>query len=243
MQLMQGDCLERMKEIPAGGVDMVLCDLPYGITQSKWDTVIPFDALWEQYGRVCKPNAAIVLFCAEPFTSRLIMSNLGAFKYIWIWFKHYKRGFLNAKKMPMKTTEQIAVFYRKQCTYKPKMKKGKYRNKGKSGKKSECYGDYKLTNTTNDIYFPTDILDFAGVPVPELTHPNQKPTALLEYLIETYTNEGETVLDNCMGSGSTGVACVNTGRDFIGIEIDEEYYKIACERIEDTRRLLYNVGK
>ena len=222
---------------------MVLCDLPYGITQSKWDTVIPFDALWEQYGRICKPTAAMVLFCAEPFTSKLIMSNLKDFRYTWVWYKHYARGFLNARKMPLKTTEQIAVFYHKQCTYNPKMRTGKLVTKGASSKQRGTYGEYNAVCSKNDQYYPTDILDFVGVPVPELQHPNQKPIALLEYLINTYTDAGETVLDNCMGSGSTGVACVNTGRNFIGIELDEEYYRIACERIEDTRRLLYNVGK
>lgn len=230
--LMLGDCLERMKEIPEGSVDMVLCDLPYGVTaRNKWDVVIPFAPLWEQYHRVCKPNAAIVLHCQQPFTTDLISSNRKEFKYLWYWDKHYCRGFLNAKKQPLRVCEEIAVFYGKQCTYNPEMKKGLYRSKGNSAKQRGCYGDYKAIKKKNDDYYPKTILSFPGVPVPQLSHPTQKPVPLCEYLIKTYTSEGETVLDNCMGSGSTGVACVNTGRNFIGIELDERFYNIACERI------------
>ena len=235
--LMQGDCLERMKEIPDGSVDMVLCDLPYGVTaRNKWDVVIPFEPLWEQYHRVCKPNAAIVLHCQQPFTTDLIASNRREFKYLWYWDKHYCRGFLNAKKQPLRVCEEIAVFYSAQCTYNPLMKKGALRWKGNSAKQRGCYGTYKAVKQQNDLYYPKTILSFAGVPVPRLHHPTQKPVALLEYLIRTYTNEGETVLDNCMGSGSTGVACVNTGRRFIGIELDEGYFKTAQERIEAAGR-------
>ena len=231
IQLMQGDCLEKMKEIPDKSIDMILCDLPYGTTQNKWDSVIPFEPLWEQYHRVCKPNAAIVLHCQQPFTTQLITSNPKEFKYCWIWYKHYARGFLNAKKRPLKVHEDIAVFYKKQCTYNPHMKKGKLCSKGNSAKQRGCYGNYNAVRTVNDIYYPQSILNFAGCANSELLHPTQKPVPLLEYLIKTYTNEGETVLDNCMGSGSTGTACVNTNRNFIGIELDEDYFNIAKKRI------------
>ena len=214
---------------------MVLCDLPYGMTQCAWDTVIDFDSLWEEYHRVCKEKSAIVLHCMQPFTSKLIMSNYKEFKYCWVWDKHYVRGFLNAKKQPLRIHEDIAVFYKKQCTYNPEMIKGKYRSKGHSAKQHGCYGKYKPLNIKNDVYYPKTILSFPGVPNTELLHPTQKPVALLEYLIKTYTNEGDTVLDNCMGSGSTGCACVNTNRDFIGIELDNGYYNIAENRILNAK--------
>ena len=235
VKLVQGDCLELVRKIPDGSVDMVLTDPPFGITQNVWDKAIPFEPMWEQYRRVCKESAAIVLFSAQPFTSTLIVSNLTDFKYTLTWYKHYARNFLNAKKQPLRATEQIAVFYRKQCTYNPEMRKGKTQKKGTSSKQRGCYGNYKASNVVNDQYYPTDILDFPGVPVPQLEHPTQKPVPLLEYLIKTYTNPGETVLDNCMGSGSTGVACVNTGRNFIGIELDPGYFETACRRIEEAQ--------
>lgn len=164
------------------------------------------------------------------------MSNLKNFKYCWVWYKHYARGFLNAKKQPLRVNEDIAVFYKSQCTYNPQMRKGKLRQKGNSSKQRGCYGNYKAIKTINDVYYPQTILDFAGCPNPELQHPNQKPIVLLEYLIKTYSNEGETILDNCMGSGSTGVACINTNRNFIGMELDENYFKIAEERIKTTEK-------
>ena len=222
-----------MKNIPDKSIDMVLCDLPYGITQCKWDSVIPFDLLWEQYHKCVKDNGAIVLFCVMPFTAELFMSNKKEFKYMWTWYKHYCRNFLNAKKQPLRTTENIAVFYKKQCTYNPQMFKGKLRRKGNSNSQRGCYNTYKPIKTFNNQYYPRDILDFSGVSVKELMHPTQKPVALLEYLIKTYTNEGETVLDNCMGSGSTGVACKNTKRNFVGIELDEKYFNIAKKRINN----------
>ena len=186
------------------------------------------------YHRIVKPNGAIVLHCQQPFTSRLIMSNEKEFKYCWVWYKHYCRGFLNAKKQPLKSHEDIAVFYNKQCTYNPQMKKGRLRSKGNSSKQRGCYGDYKPVKKVNDVYYPQTILDFAGCANSELQHPTQKPVPLLEYLIRTYTNEGETVLDNCMGSGSTGIACQNTNRNFVGIELDEHYFEVAKKRIEDN---------
>lgn len=231
-ELFQGDCLDIMKKIPDKSIDMILCDLPYGVTQNKWDKVIPFDKLWEQYNRILKENGAAVLFSQMPFTAELVHSNLANFKYMWIWYKHYTRGFLNAKKQPLRTTENICVFYKKQCTYNPKMRTGILRTKGHSSKQRGCYGKYKASNTKNDQYYPTDILDFAGVPNNELYHATQKPVDLLKYLIETYTNDGETVLDNCMGSGSTGVARIESKRNFVGIELDENYFEIAKNRIE-----------
>lgn len=232
IQLYQGDCLELMKQIPDKSIDMVLCDLPFGVTQNSWDKIIPFGDLWKAYNRIVKDNGAVALFCQMPFTAKLVHSNLKNFKYMWIWYKHYCRGFLNAKKQPLRTTEQIAVFYKNQCVYNPQMRKGKLRQKGNSSKQRGCYGKYEPIKTINDTYYPTDILDFTGVPNSELQHPTQKPVDLLEYLIKTYTNKRETVLDNCMGSGSCGVACVNTGRNFIGMELDENYFQIAKERIE-----------
>ena len=232
IQLFQGDCLELMKEIPDKSVDMVLCDPPFGLMQCEWDKKIPLNLLWEQYNRIVKETGTVVLFCQMPFTAELVNSNLKNFKYMWIWYKHYCRGFLNAKKQPLRTTENICVFYRKQCTYNPQMRKGKLRGKGNSSKQRGCYRKYEPIKTINDIYYPTDILDFAGVPNNELQHPTQKPVNLMEYLIKTYTNEGETVLDNCMGSGSTGAARINTNRNFIGMELNENYFKIAKERIE-----------
>lgn len=231
VKMMYGDCLELMKDIPDKSIDMILCDLPFGVTRNEWDKIIPFEFLWSEYNRIVKPNGAIVLHCQQPFTSRLIMSNEKELKYCWVWYKHYCRGFLNAKKQPLKSHEDIAVFYNKQCTYNPQMKKGRLRSKGNSSKQRGCYGNYKPVKTVNDVYYPQTILDFAGCANSELQHPTQKPVPLLEYLIRTYTNEGETVLDNCAGSGSTGVACVNTNRNFIGIELDENYYHIAQDRI------------
>lgn len=234
IQLFHGDCLEVMKQIPDKSVDMVLCDLPYGITNNKWDVPIPLETLWGAINRIVKENGAIVLFCQQPFTSELVMSNRKNFKYVWTWYKHYRRNFLNAKKQPLKVTEDIAVFYRKQCTYNPEMKTGKLRSKDNGTQKGNCYGDFGKLKTRNDQYYPINILDYAGVPATQQLHPTQKPVELLEYLIRTYTNKGETVLDNCMGAGSTGVACLKTTRKFIGIELKEEYFNIAKKRIQET---------
>ena len=232
--LMQGDCLERMKEIPDGSVDMVLCDLPYGVTaRNKWDVVIPFAPLWEQYHRISKPNAAIVLHCQQPFTTDLISSNRKEFKYLWYWDKHLKTGFLNAKKQPLRQIEEIAVFYRRQSAFTPPERKGKRHARCKPEKApSSNYGSQNRRYVTiTDDYCATTLLQDFPKQIFKSGHPTQKPVSLLEYLIKTYTEQGQTVLDNCMGSGSTGVACVNTGRNFIGIELDERFYNIACERI------------
>ena len=235
MRLLRGDCLERMKDIPDESVDMVLCDPPYGITQAKWDSVIPLPEMWAELKRIAKPAAAIVLFCQMPFTAELVCSNEKDFRYMWVWNMHYRRNFLNAKKQPLRQTENIAVFYKKQCKYYPRMRKGAMRVKGTSSKQRGGYGHYTATRCRNDQYYPTDILDFIGVPANELLHQNQKPVPLLKYLVETYTDPGDIVLDFAMGSGSTGVACIEAGRDFIGIELDDEYFGIAKRRIENAK--------
>ena len=238
IKLMQGDCLELMNEIPDQSVDMILCDLPYGTTRNKWDSVLPFADLWREYERLC--NGAIVLTAAQPFTSALVMSNPKLFKYDLVWRKPKGTGHLNAKKQPMRDKEDILVFYRKQPTYNPQFGYGSpYKNKaGKdhaaTTSMTDSYGSY--TNFRNDSdgrRYPKQVIEF-GVVERGTVHPTQKPVDLMEYLIRTYTNEGETVMDNCMGSGTTGVACVNTGRKFIGMEQDAKYFEIAQKRIHDA---------
>lgn len=235
LKLYQGDCLEVMKNIPDKSVDMILCDLPYGTTQCKWDSIIPFDSLWKQYNRIIKNNGAIVLFGSEPFSSMCRTSNIKQYKYDWVWDKKQAGNVLNVKRQPLKTFENIMVFNTK--TYYPIMRKGKLRKKGGQNKQPEITGKVKLDYTTyNDEYYPTEILEFSNANKRNRLHPMQKPVELLEYLIKTYTNEGQTVLDNCMGSGSTGIACVNTGRDFIGIELNPEYFRLASQRLEEAQK-------
>ena len=243
----QGDCLELMREIPDGSVDMILCDLPYGVLNSKnpnakWDSVIPFPELWKHYKRVTKENGAIVLFASGMFTADLMQSNRKMWKYNLVWKKGNRpTGFLNAKKQPLRISEDICVFYNKQPTYNPQFTIGEKpchsRGCDENAQKrvrNGCYGEFKPTPVviTNNKY-PLSIIDIPKEH-PQSYHPTQKPVALLEYLIRTYTNEGETVLDNCMGSGSTCVACVNTGRKYIGFELDENYFEIAEQRIADA---------
>jgi len=240
INLLHGDCLELMQGIPDGSIDMILCDLPYGTTACKWDTIIPFEPLWEQYRRVIKDNGAVVLFGAEPFSSMLRMSNISWFKYDWVWEKTKPSGHLNAKKQPMRATEYVSIFYRKQCVYNPQgLIKGRYNNnrpsRGKKEKGKYVHGLEREIGISEYTGYPKNILKFSN-PNNKNVHPTQKPVALLEYLIKTYTNEGEVVLDNCMGSGSTGVACINTNRNFIGIELDDEYFEIAKKRIERHMR-------
>ena len=232
-----GDCLEIMKDIPEKSIDMILCDLPYGTTKCNWDTVIPFEPLWEQYNRIIKDNGAIVLFGSEPFSTTLRYSNLKNYKYDWKWIKTKPSGHLNAKKQPLRSYEDICVFYKKQCTYNPQnLIYGEFNNnrpsRSKKTKGSYTYGIEKDFGISKCKGYPKNLLNFSNGNN-KLLHPTQKPVALLEYLIKTYTNEGDVVLDNCMGSGSTGVACVNTNRNFIGIELDEKYFNIAKERIEN----------
>tara|TARA_R100000544_G_C2206655_1_gene49657 strand:+ start:64 stop:825 length:762 start_codon:yes stop_codon:yes gene_type:complete len=238
--LMQGDCLERMKEIPDCSVDMILTDPPYGTTACKWDSIIPLEPMWEQLKRVIKPNGAIVLTASQPFTSVLVTSNLKMFKYDWVWQKPKGTGHLNSKKQPMRDKEDVAVFYAKQCTYNPQKTKGDP-YKDKAGKDhagntsmTDSYGAYTNKREDNNGFrYPKQVQQFPVVERGTL-HPTQKPVALMEYLIKTYTNEGETVLDFCIGSGTTGVAAKNLNRKFIGIELDENYFKIAQDRISAT---------
>ena len=229
----EGDCLELMKRIPDGSVDMILCDLPYGTTACKWDSIIPFEPLWEQYERVIKDNGAIVLTASQPFTTALNASNRKLFRYEWIWIKNNSTGFQLANKMPLKKHENISVFYKKLPTYNPQGLKpyGKINRRGSVGNGGH------LANEVNEYVqkwtnYPTQLLEFGYDK--EKHHPTQKPVALFEYLIRTYTNEGEIVLDNCIGSGTTAVAAINTGRNFIGIEQEPEYVEIARKRIADA---------
>ena len=233
IDLRLGDCLELMKDIPDKSIDMILCDLPYGTTSCKWDVVIPFNELWEQYERIIKDNGAIVLFSKQPFTTKLIDSNLKYFKYNLVWKKDNHDNPLMAKKRFLNITEDINVFYKKQCTYNPqgiiKVNKITKQGRGESLSQKNTRKKEYLQEYTN---YPKNILEFKR-DLPNI-HPTQKPVALLEYLIKTYTNENELVLDNCMGSGSCGVSAVKAGRNFIGIEQDEKYFEIAKNRIEDV---------
>ena len=228
IELHLGDTLEKMQLIPDGSVDMVLCDLPYGTTACKWDTIIPFEPLWAAYRRICKKNAAIVLTASQPFTSVLGASNLDMLKYAWVWEKSAATGHLNAKRMPMKIHEDVLVFSDGTHNYFPQglQPHGKVVRRGNNGSNFGVSGTENFQEWTN---YPRSILKFPAEG--KSVHPTQKPVALMEYLIKTYTNEGETVLDNTMGSGTTGVACQNTNRNFIGIERDEGYFNIARKRM------------
>ena len=241
MKLILGDCLDEMSKLDNKSIDLILTDPPYGITQCKWDNVIPFEPMWKELKRVIKDNGCIALFGTEPFSSALRMSNIKQFKYDWYWEKSHSTGFLNAYKQPLRTIELISIFYKKQVFYNPQIKDkdlNKIRPYKKlGGKTASVYskngyqvgGVTKLSNKKtlpkNLIYFPSNT---------KKIHPTQKPVALLEYLIKTYTNDNDTVLDFTMGSGSTGVACKNINRNFIGIEKDNEYFNIAKDRIEST---------
>ena len=233
-----GDCLEVMRMIPDGSIDMVLCDLPYGTTACKWDSVIPFDALWSAYRRIVKPNGAIVLTASQPFTSALVMSGAGMFRHSWIWDKKSAANVLGAKHGPLKVHEDILVFSTKGGSYRPQMATGKGRWKGGNKREDGIYdGAVPEGKYWSDQYHPKSIIEFSNAAQGGKLHPTQKPVALFEYLIRTYTTEGQTVLDNTMGSGTTGVACANTGRRFVGIEMDGSYFDIARKRIEDARPL------
>ena len=227
-----GDCLELMKNIPDKSIDMILCDLPYGTTRNKWDSVIPLINLWEQYERIIKDKGAIILTAQTPFDKVLGVSNLKLLKYEWIWHKQQGTGHLNSKKMPMKNHENILVFYKSLPTYNPQMEQGKPYT-CKSGRGSTNYGGQTsvLTKNTGERY-PKTVQMFTYDK--SKLHPTQKPVALFEYLIKTYTNEGDLVLDNCIGSGTTAIACINTNRNFIGIEKDEHYFNLANERIKSV---------
>ena len=242
IELKQGDCLELMKDILDGSVDLVLTDPPYGTTACKWDSVIPFEPMWEQLNRIIKPNGAICLFGNEPFTSCLICSNINGFKYRWDWNKKIPSGMGYAKYRPMQQTEDICVFSKggEKTKYNPQFtKRDKPIKSGGNSIQARVYSGFKCMENGNeykktyDYKNPITLIEFDKVRKGAL-HPTQKPVPLLEYLIRTYTNEGETVLDFTMGSGSTGVACANTNRNFIGIELDEEYFKISENRIKQA---------
>ena len=231
IELLHGDCLELMKDIPNCSVDMILADLPYGTTACKWDTIIPFEPLWEQYNRVIKDNGAIVLTGNEPFSSHLRLSNLGNYKYDWKWDKVRGSNFATVKIRPFNSFEDVMVFYKKQPTYNPQMWEGKpYEQKqGYVGEAKQTGLKRESVITKSDgRRYPLSVIRFSKE---SGLHPTQKPVALMEYLIKTYTNEGDTVLDNVMGSGTTGIACLNTNRRFIGMELDETYFNITSERI------------
>lgn len=254
IDLRQGDCLEVMKSIEDKSVDMILCDLPYGTTALSWDKIINLKTLWEEYERIIKDNGIIALFSMEPFTSLLITSNLNMYRYSWIWKKETATGHLNANYKPLNITEDVCVFSRgtvgslskNPIIYYPiglkEVNIQKKNNPNSTWRKNKGYNSSNnLLNSDKPFVqkytgYPNNILEFKRDK--EKLHPTQKPVALMEYLIKTYTNEGELVLDNCMGSGSTGVACINTGRDFIGIELDENYFNIAKDRINNTLKSL-----
>lgn len=241
IQLYNGDCLELMKNIPDGSVDLVLTDPPYGTTACKWDSVIPFEPMWEQLNRIIKPNGAICLFGSEPFSSALRMSNIKNFKYDWIWDKKIPSGMSYARFQPMRQTENISVFCNGKTVYNPQMVKRdkpikKGGNKYSPSAPIQACKEGKDFKKTYEYKNPTNLIVFDKIRKGSL-HPTQKPIALLEYLIKTYTNEGETVLDFTMGSGSTGVACVNINRRFIGIELDKGYFDIAEKRINEAQNI------
>ena len=234
INLIKGECLEAMKQIPTGSIDAIITDPPYGTTACKWDSVIDFELMWEQLNRIIKPNGAIVLFGSEPFSSALRMSNIKNYKYDWIWVKEQGTGFLNSKRQPLRNNEQISVFYKKQPTYNPQMRTGFKSYKTKKGGLTDNYGKDStkvVVTESNGERYPLNTLNFTRDN--NKKHPTQKPVELMEYLIKTYTNEGETVLDFTMGSGSTGVAAKNLNRSFIGIELDDKYFEIAENRINN----------
>jgi len=243
MKLYKGDCLEVMKTIPDKSIDAIITDPPYGTTACKWDSVIDFDLMWEQLNRIIKPNGAIVLFGSEPFSSALRMSNIKNYKYDWIWYKNQRTGFQSAKYQPMKSYETISVFYKKSGSYYPiKVKRKGLKAGNKINKAGDIYGRSIYNRPKQDDKVnPHNVIDFIKTlhGSDERLHPTQKPIELMEYLIKTYTQENETVLDFTMGSGSTGVACKNTNRDFIGIEQDKNYFKIAEQRIKEAEYKLF----
>ncbi|MNJ42445.1 DNA adenine methyltransferase YhdJ [compost metagenome] len=236
ISLHHGDCLEVMKSIPSASVDLVLADLPYGTTQCAWDVIIPFAPLWEQYLRIAKPEAAIVLCAAQPFASMVVASNPADYRYEWIWEKGNATGFLNAKKQPLRAHESAQVFYRRQPVYNPQMTTGHERRTTKRKTvNSECYGKaLSLTEYDSTERYPRSVQFFSSDKQAGSFHPTQKPVAWMRFLIATYTNPGQVVLDNTMGSGTTGVACIQLGRQFIGIEQDLDHFGTAQQRITDA---------
>lgn len=239
-----GNCLDLMKNIPNNTIDMVLCDLPYGTTACSWDIVIPFDKLWAEYSRICKPTAAIVLFGQEPFSSQLRISNLRDYRYDWYWEKERLTNVAQVKKRAGKTVETISVFYNKQCTYNPQMQEysgPKRSNKVKQGTQGSIISSNNMPvkeYVDTGLRYPTQVLKFTRDILKSNLHPTQKPVALCEFLVKTYTNEYDIVLDNCIGSGTTAIASMNSLRNFIGIELDETYYNIAKGRVHKHFEIL-----
>lgn len=237
MKLLNGDCMKLMKELPAGSVDLILCDPPYGTTDCKWDSVLPFEPLWAEYNRLLKPNGAAVLFSAQPFTTQLIQSNRKAFRYCWYWLKNQPTGFTFAKYQPMRKIEEVCVFYKKMPTYNPQGLQIAENAKPKRKRAPKGEHIYKMDTLMQEYTprfknYPKNVLQFNSE---RGYHPTQKPVPLLEYLVRTYTDEGDTVLDNCMGSGSTGVAVQRVGgRHFIGIEQSPVYFEIAQQRVKEA---------
>ena len=246
--LWQGDCLELMKDIPDHSIDCIICDLPYGVTQNPWDSVIDLEDLWKCYKRVITPNGAIILFGQDKFTMKVIQSNESWHRYNLIWNKETPTGFLNANRMPLRVHEDIMIFYENLPVFNPQKYIGNSPSHARCKKNyvpteeatnnhnygSHMKGDFNAEVLNSNMKFPTSIISCERVPTGKCVHPTQKPVALIEYLIRTYTNEGATILDNCMGSGTVGVACKNLHRNFIGIELDEKYFKIAEKRIRNA---------
>jgi DNA modification methylase len=236
----KGDCLELLKDVPDGSIDMILADPPYGTTACKWDSIIPLEPMWEQIKRVIKPNGAIVMTASQPFTTTLISSNMKMFKYCWVYRKALPTGHLNAKRMPLRGAEDVVVFYSKPPTYNPQKTTGHKRKVAhtkyeKEGNGEQCYGKEVRDTKYNSVErYPTGIIDINNAIQKGKVHPTQKPVALMEYLIKTYTNKGESVLDFTMGSGTTGVACINTKRYFMGFELDEKFFNIARDRLTEA---------
>lgn len=251
VNLINGDCLVEMSHIQDKSIDMILCDLPYGVLNkgnknAYWDSAIPFDLLWQQYERIIKDDGAIVLFGQGMFTAKLMMSNPKMWRYNLVWDKVLTSGFLNAKRMPLRSHEDICVFYKSLPTYNPQMRVGKpLHGKGVSYKerktKNSCYGSFESTEDTrkgSTSKYPSSIVKFQKTHPSKASHPTEKSVPLCEWLIRTYTNVGDVVLDNCMGSGSTGIAAIKANRDFIGIELDSEYFKVSERRIKEEQQKL-----
>lgn len=235
--IINGECIEEMSKLTEESIDLILCDLPYGTTQCKWDSIIPFDKLWEQYERIIKPNGAIVLTASQPFTSNLVMSNLKLFRYSLVWEKSKSTGYLNSKKMPMRSHEDILVFYKSLPTYNPQMIEGTPYDKGVAHRPTDVYreqkGEIHVKNETG-LRYPRSVQYFKTAESEgKVYHPTQKPVSLMKWIIKTYTNENDVVLDNCIGAGTTAIAAIQTNRRYIGIELDSNYYKITLERIDE----------
>jgi len=238
-KLYEGDCLEIMPSFPDAIFDMILCDLPYGTTQCKWDTIIPFDQLWLQYERLIKPNGVIALTAAQPFTSALVMSNIKLFKYEWIWKKNHPKGHLNAKKMPMSAHENILIFYKSPPIYNPQKTFGHKRKVAATSYVKEADGNSvygkEVRNTSYDSTerYPLSVQEFSNADMSNKLHPTEKPVELFSYLIKTYTNEGGVILDNCVGSGTTAISCIRTNRNYVVIEKEQKYCDIIKRRIKE----------